>query len=107
MPLILSYLTILVAHQNAAFLQCFGNFGGPLKHAMETGNFREFHAVVGGNFLIPEREFPVALHFTYPTAPFPTNSSDESQDCPKEDSDMYMYCLSYDNILDYLTASTQ
>jgi len=34
---------------------------GPLKHAVETGNFREFHAVAGGNFLISEREFPVAL----------------------------------------------
>jgi len=36
-------------------------FGGPLKHAMETGNFREFHTVAGGNFLTSEREFPVAL----------------------------------------------
>jgi len=28
---------------------------------METGNFREFHTVAEGNFLISEREFPVAL----------------------------------------------
>ena len=39
----------------------FGAIGGPLKHARETGNFREFHTVAGGNFLISEREFPVAL----------------------------------------------
>jgi len=36
-------------------------FGGPLKHAMETGNFRKFHAVAGGKFSISEREIPVAL----------------------------------------------
>jgi len=36
-------------------------FGGPLKHAIETGNFSGISYGGGGNFLIPEREFPVAL----------------------------------------------
>jgi len=48
-------------------------FGGPLETRHENGNFREFHTVAGGNFLISKREFPVALLYSRQAATFSRN----------------------------------